>query len=133
MPLMIGRWLKFGRPVFGFSGGNNGCTCQAGNALGFDADGDGCLDTLQGLVQIIETLPADILAPQLRNGLVAKVEASIHSVDHGVDQAAVNDLNAFIYQVEAQRNKKISPEAADMLIGYAQNLINIIQGGYVMP
>jgi hypothetical protein len=107
--------------------------CQIENALGFDADNNGCLDTLQGLIQIIETLPPDVLAPQLKNSLVAKVEAALQSVDHGVDQAAVNELNAFIHQVEAQRGKKISLEAADLLVNYAQNLIDVIQSGYVIP
>jgi len=38
-------------------------------------------------------------------------------------------LNAFINQVEAQRGKKISEEAADMLIAYANNIISKIRTG----
>ena len=37
--------------------------------------------------------------------------------------AAVNQLEAFWNEIEAQREKKISNEAADLLIAYADNLL----------
>ena len=36
---------------------------------------------------------------------------------------AVRQLEAFMSQVDAQRGKKISDEAADLLIAYADNVI----------
>ncbi len=36
----------------------------------------------------------------------------------------INQLQAFIERVKAQRGKRISEEDADMLIQYATNLIN---------
>ena len=42
---------------------------------------------------------------------------------------AVNQLNAFINQVEAQRGKKISEADADALIAAAQEIIALIEIG----
>ena len=42
----------------------------------------------------------------------------------GNTQQAINQINVFINQVEAQRGKKLTDEEADMLIEYATNLIN---------
>jgi hypothetical protein len=38
--------------------------------------------------------------------------------------AAVNELKALQNQIEAQKGKKISAEAADLLIAYVNNLIS---------
>jgi len=43
------------------------------------------------------------------------------------EEPATNILQAFINQIEAQRGKKISEEAADMLIAYANNIIAHIE------
>jgi len=53
----------------------------------------------------------------------------LKSLNKGRENAAIGQLEAFINQVEAQRGKKISIEAADLLIGYAENLISQIEGG----
>jgi hypothetical protein len=45
------------------------------------------------------------------------------------DIAAINDLEAFINKVEAQRGKKISEEYADTLISNAQEIIAALSGG----
>jgi hypothetical protein len=101
--------------------------CPAESALGFDADLNGCIDTPQELVQIITTLPDDALSHELVNSLVSKVEGAIASQDRQRDEAAVNALNAFIHEIQAQAGKKISPEAAALLIQYAENLIELIE------
>lgn len=103
--------------------------CPAEDATGFDADVDGCIDTAQGLIDIINTLPPDVLSDQTKNSLISKVEAAQKSIDKEKDEAAINQLNAFINEVTAQRGKKISEEVADMLIDYAQNIIAQIQAG----
>jgi parallel beta-helix repeat protein len=101
--------------------------CPAEDATGFDANQDGCLDTFSGLSQIIATLPDEVLSEETRNSLVSKVENAKQSSDKDVDSAAISQLHAFINEIEAQRDKKVSNEAADLLIAYALNIINQIE------
>lgn len=97
--------------------------CPFENATGFDANLDGCIDTLIGLQQIIKTLLDEVLSDEIKNSLVSKVDNALKSIDKEQDEAAINILEAFISQITAQRGKKISEEAADMLIAYANNVI----------
>ncbi len=97
--------------------------CPFEDASGFDANNDGCIDTIGGLQQIINTLPVDVLSDEIKNSLVSKIDNALKSVEKENDEAAINMLGAFINQIEAQRGKKISEEAADMLIAYANNVI----------
>ncbi len=100
--------------------------CPLVDATGFDANSDGCIDTVAGLQQIINTLPDGALSDEIKNSLTSKVDNALKSLDKGNDEAAINMLKAFVNQVEAQRGKKISEEAADMLIAYANNVISQI-------
>lgn len=100
--------------------------CAFEDARGFDADSDGCIDTLDNLPQVIETLPDDVLSDEIENSIVSKIDNAVKSIDKEKDEAAINMLQAFINQIEAQRGKKISEEAADMLIAYANNVIEEI-------
>jgi len=108
---------------------DNQDSCPFEDATGFDADGDGCIDTLTGLQEIIEALPDDVLSDEIKNSLVSKVDNALKSADKEKDEAAINILQAFINQIEAQRGKKISEEVADMLIEYANNVIAKIEAG----
>jgi hypothetical protein len=83
-----------------------------------------CIDTIIGLQQIINTL-----SDEIKNSLISKVDNALKSINKENDDAAINMLNAFINQVNAQREKKISVEAADMLIKYANNVITKIKFG----
>ena len=65
----------------------------------------------------------------IENSLVSKLEGALDALDRGQDNAAVNQLNAFINQVEAQRGKKISEADADALIAAAQEIIALIEIG----
>jgi len=47
-------------------------------------------------------------------------------LNKGQENAAINKLNAFINQIEAQRGKKITDEEADTLIAEAQRIIDSI-------
>ena len=47
----------------------------------------------------------------------------VSNVDRENYATAINVLQAFINEVEAQSGKKIDPETAEMLIEYANNLI----------
>lgn len=102
--------------------------CPFEDATGFDADSDGCIDTLAGLSQVLETLPDEVLSTETKNSLVSKVDNAQKSADKEVINAAINQLEAFINEVEAQKGKKISEEVANMLIEYAQNIIAQLGG-----
>ncbi len=104
-------------------------SCPLEDATGFDADVDGCIDTPERLLLLINTLEDDVLSDEIENSLVSKIENALKSMDKDVDQAAIGKLNAFISEVEAQRGKKISNETADLLISYVENLISQIEGG----
>lgn len=103
--------------------------CPLEDATGFDADHNGCIDTIEGLTDVINTLPSDVLSDEIKNSLVSKVDNALKSLDKTQDDAAINQLQAFINQINAQRGNKISEEAADMLIAYANNLIAKIGTG----
>jgi len=94
--------------------------CPFENPQGFDTDGDGCLDALDDLPDLVQ----DLSLPQgIENSLISKVENALKSIENGNVKAAINMLNAFINEVEAQSGKKISEEDADMLIQFAENVI----------
>jgi uncharacterized repeat protein (TIGR01451 family) len=95
--------------------------CPFEDATGQDADGDGCIDTPEDLPLIVE----DLNLPQgTENSLKSKVNNIQNSIDAGNINAAINRLYAFINQVTALREKKMTASEADMLIQYATNLIN---------
>ena len=86
--------------------------------------------------QLVENLIVDILyyldIPEgTENSLIAKLEAAKQKLEdnnENNDAAAINNLQAFINQVEAQRGKKISEEDADYLISKAQQIIDLLSG-----
>jgi len=80
-----------------------------------------------GLSELVDSLPDEILSDEVKNSLVSKVDKAQKMADEDVINAAINQLNAFINEVEAQRGKKISEEATDMLIEYARNIIAQLQ------
>jgi hypothetical protein len=99
-------------------------SCPAEDATGFDANGDGCIDNVGGSEPLIETLVAEgLIDTQLENSLLSKVESAEKMSDKGNICASVNQLNALKNEVNAQRGKKISNEAADLIIEYTNNVI----------
>jgi hypothetical protein len=58
------------------------------------------------------------------NSLDAKLEAAQRAHDRGQRHTAVNILNAFVHEVEAQTGKHITEEAAVILIRGAQYITN---------
>lgn len=101
-------------------------SCPDENSLGFDADQDGCLDTTDGLISLIQSMPDEALADQIKNSLVSKVEAARQSKEDGLDNAAVNQLEALINEINALRGHSIDEQVADLLIAYAQNIIALV-------
>ena len=65
----------------------------------------------------------EVIDEQLENSLVSKVGNAEKSLTKDNICPAVNQLEAFKNQIEAQRGHKISGVAADLLIDYADNLI----------
>lgn len=63
------------------------------------------------------------------NPLLALLERVENSLANGRTDAAVGQLEAFIHQVEAQRGKNLSDEAADSLVGYARALLARLGSG----
>jgi len=98
--------------------------CPFEDATGQDANGDGCIDNIEDISTVVEELD---LPQGTETALLSTVNNAMKSLDKGNDGAAVNQLQAFINKVEAQRGKKISEEDADMLIEYANNVIAQIE------
>jgi DNA-binding beta-propeller fold protein YncE len=98
--------------------------CPYEDATGFDVDGDGCLDSMSGLAEMLDTLVSEgVIAEELRNSLISKVENAEKSASKDNICAAVHKVEALIHEVNAQRGKKISDEAADDVIAYAESVI----------
>jgi hypothetical protein len=98
--------------------------CPLENPQGLDANLDGCTDTVCDLASVIQSLG---LHHGIENSLVQKASNACAKFSEGNTKAAINMLNAFINEVEAQRGKKISEEDAGMLIQFAQNAISQMQ------
>jgi hypothetical protein len=98
--------------------------CPLEDATGFDADTNGCIDTLAGMTNTLDTLVAEgIIDSTLKNSLVTKVEGAEKAADKENICAAVNKLGALKNEVNAQAGNKISHEAATLVINYTNNLI----------
>ncbi|MFC1989937.1 hypothetical protein ACFLVW_05195 [Chloroflexota bacterium] len=80
---------------------------------------------VSGLIDDIEemTLPQGI-----ENSLISKLENALKSLEKGNDGAAINQLNAFINEVEAQSGKNITEDDADSIIFEVLVLISKIKG-----
>jgi len=99
--------------------------CPLEDSTGFDVDGDGCIDSISGLTTLVETLVDEgVIDEQMRNSLLSKMDNASQSADKENICTAVNQLEALINQVNAQRGKKISDDAADQVIAYTQSVID---------
>ena len=81
-------------------------------------------------IEAIEDVLKDIeemnLPDGIKNSLISKLENAIDLLSNCQTNAAINNLNAFINHVEAQRGKKLADEEADGLIAAIQWIINNI-------
>ncbi len=62
----------------------------------------------------------------IKNSLIHKLENALKSLENGNDGTTLNQLNAFINKVEAQRGKAIRVERADEWIAKAELIIEIM-------
>jgi hypothetical protein len=87
------------------------------------------LDNLREL--ILDAIASGLIAPQMENSLLAKLEAALAALASGNPHAAavaVNDLEALIHQVEAQTGKKIDAAVAAEIIARANSIIAALGG-----
>ncbi len=63
------------------------------------------------------------------NSLDAKLEAAQSSIERGQAHTAINQLEAFINEVEAQQAKHIKLAGAERMLADARAIIAILQAG----
>ena len=103
--------------------------CPEENSTGFDADQNGCIDSLNELPVVIDTLlDSEAIDERIANSLKQKLANAEKSVTKENICAAINLLEAFKNQVNAQTGdgKKISAEAAALIIEYTDNVIAVL-------
>jgi len=76
--------------------------------------------------QLADELETLDLPEGAANSLTSKLENAIEAMRKGQTNAAIHKLEAFINEVEAQRDKKISEAEADALIAAAQAIIEVL-------
>ncbi|WP_250987966.1 PKD domain-containing protein [Methanoculleus oceani] len=80
----------------------------------------------EATADLIEQVESLELPGGIGNGLTVKLDNAIVVLDSGNEHAASNYLSAFINQVKAQKDKKLTAEDADALIAMAQRIIDSI-------
>jgi hypothetical protein len=97
--------------------------CPNEDASGFDVDNNGCIDSFGGLLSVVSSLVATgDIASNMENSLSSKVSNAEQSAANDNGCSALNNLNAFKNQVDAQTGKEISTEAANELKSYADSV-----------
>jgi hypothetical protein len=97
--------------------------CPSEDSTGFDADNDGCIDTIQGLSVLIDALFVEgLIDSTMQTSLHAKIDGAAASLDHAPVCTAINKLNALKEQIEAQTGKKVAADAAPELLQYITNV-----------
>ncbi len=96
--------------------------CPLENALGFDIDSDGCIDDIDGLIELVQSFG-------FNNGLETSLEAKLNIASGNINQA-INNLQAFKNAVEAHRGASISNDQADLLIAYADALLCTLDSSF---
>jgi hypothetical protein len=98
--------------------------CPNQDARGYDADRDGCIDSLDGLEQLIETLlDEDAIDKKLYKKLLEDDEKAIKSFEKDKICKAINDLEKLNKDVDKQIDKKISNDDAALITDYSNNVI----------
>lgn len=98
-------------------------SCPLEDATGLDVNLDGCIDTIEALITETQNFN---LKQGISNSLDAKLQNTkdaLEAKNAGKRQDAINKLESFINAVEAQRNKAITNEQANLLIAMTNNII----------
>ncbi|MDP2695700.1 MAG: thrombospondin type 3 repeat-containing protein [bacterium] len=94
--------------------------CPLENAGEYDADKNGCPDSIEGLKALIAAMGTD---NQLGQSLLKKVENAEASYVEGRNTPGNNTLNALALEIEAQSGQAITEDQAELLIRYTNNII----------
>jgi hypothetical protein len=70
-----------------------------------------------------------ITSQGVTNSLLAKLDAAQAALDRGQTSVAINDLQAFIYEVQAQSGKHIDSMHAQHMVMHAQLVIQALKNG----
>jgi hypothetical protein len=83
--------------------------------------------TIEGLICAVQRAVAEgLVAPELETSLLAKLYAARASRDRGSTTSEINELEAFVRELAAQREKKITVSFADRATGWTYDLISRI-------
>jgi len=82
----------------------------------------------EALEELTQTVESWNLGTGIETSLTSKLQAAYHSLDRENQKASLGQLTAFMNEVEALRDKKLSDEQADYLTSEAQRIINLIEG-----
>jgi len=103
---------------------DDGDACSSENAAGFDSDGNGCIDSIQGLVAMIQTLAQEgVIEAELVASILAKVANAARSADREKIDSVIGKLEGLRQQIIDQSSKRISVEAANQVIEYLDSII----------
>jgi hypothetical protein len=87
---------------------------------------------LVNLTKLIQySVAAGKIDPELETSLLAKVAAASNAIaraDTNYAKTAMNDLKALVNQVEAQADKKITPDIAAQIIAWSNRVITELGG-----
>ena len=78
------------------------------------------------LDKVIQQVSAYGLQHGLKNALIVKLEAALASWQRNANNTAVNQIGAFVRQVNAMRGKDLTDLHADTLLGMADDVIHAI-------
>lgn len=98
--------------------------CPEEDSSGFDVDKNGCIDSFNGLADLVESLLAEgVIGSTMRDSLLSKSANAEKSHDKDNICAAINQLESFQNQISAQLGKKISEVAANLAIDFAASVM----------
>ena len=103
----------------------------AGTARAQAADECGSATTIASLVTCVQHCKAQGFIDNrgVANSLLAKLHAAQAAEDRGQTATAVNLLDAFIHEVQAQAGKHIAQPHADHMVMHAQMVIQALENG----
>ena len=99
-------------------------SCPTEDARGFDADNNGCIDTIGGLAELVHKLVVEgVIDAEFEDNLMAKIEKANTKASKDKICPAISKLEALKQRVAAKTGKKISAEAAAKVINYTSTVI----------
>lgn len=103
---------------------NSGSAYFFRNTAGNPCD---AFDACQAIDALIQAISSSNIPGGIKNSLISKLQSAKSSFQNGQYNAAINKLNAFINEVQAQSGKKIPVELANDWIAEAMEIIEAIE------